>query len=158
RLECLLSVAATASARQETEHVVEAFGYLLRGQVRHTRCRKLDGERYAVQTTADLGNRGDVRGVEVEGRLHGLRPRGEQPHRLGPLGFRAVSRRGEGRHRPRLLAFDVERLARGGQDRHVRTAREDSVDQVRAAVKQVLAVVEDEQDALWTEMIDDQLV
>src|SRR3712207_9518536 len=55
-----------------------------------------------------------------------------------------VGRCVERRHRPDDLATDRQRLSTGGQDGDLRTGSEQRLDDHRAGVDQVLAVVEDD--------------
>ena len=128
----------TAAAGEETEAFVESRRDLGRPERDDPRRRELDGERDAVESTADLGDRGVVR---VDGRVRSHRPCPlvEQLHGL------VVDERAE---RPHLLPSDGESFAARGQDpRRLRSA-EHAVRQVRGGVEEVLAVVEHEQQLL----------
>ena len=144
--------AGAAAAPQQRERVAEPRGDL-RGR-QHVRAGggELEREWHAVEPAADLGDRVGVVVGQRE-RVRGLRrPLAEQAHGLrllevGGTDLRAPRRQRQRRHAPGRLAGDPQPLAAGGQHAHVRARAQQCVDERRAAVDQVLAVVEHQQQA-----------
>ena len=120
----------------------------------NARRRQLDGQREPVQAPADVGHGPGVPVGQDEGGKAGGGPVDEQPHRVvaqelgggvhGGLGGRRGAERG---HRPHGLAPAAERLAAGRHHPHVGAVSGDGVHQLGAGLGQVLAVVQQQQQA-----------
>jgi hypothetical protein len=158
-----------AAAGQQLEPAVEAGRDLLRGHGAQPGRGQLDGQRHAVERTADPRHSGRVGLGETEPREDGAGPLDQQAHRgvsvdtgrrpgwpggkrAGP--FRNIGRYGGVRwqrqraYGPPRFPRDVQRLAAGGQDADLRAGGEDAVGQRRRGLDQVLAVVQDQQRSL----------
>src|SRR5436190_18804753 len=75
---------AALAAGQQPEALVESLRDLCRAQHGDTRCGELDRQRYAVEPTHDLADRGRDRVGRVEVRLHRDRAINEQSAGLTP--------------------------------------------------------------------------
>ncbi|GAA3070458.1 hypothetical protein GCM10010485_05020 [Streptosporangium carneum] len=127
-------VGGTAPAGQQPEGVVEAFGYLPRRQHDGSGGGELDGQRKAVETTADLLDR-----------RPGLGGRGPSP-RGGLLGEQAGGlRQRQGREAAGHLAGNAEGLPARGEHSERGVGVEQRGNDQGALVGEALAGVEDEQ-------------
>jgi len=119
---------------------------------------QLDGQRHPVQPPADRHHQ--RAGLLASGHAGALRPGpvDEQRHRVGRVRRRGAVVTGSGqrqrRHPVNGLPADAERLSAGGQQMHPRAAPQDRVGGLGAAVDQVLAVVQHDQDVLRGQRID----
>ena len=105
----------------------------------------------ATSTPVDLGHHeiGAYRDGAVAEQAHRVR-------KLGQIG-RVIRRHGKGRDRADLFALELERFTAGRQDGDVRAPVEDGVDEVRAGVDQMLAVVENEEHFPGRQEVDELL-
>ncbi len=139
-----------ATARQQSELIVETRRDLGRRHRLDPGRRELDGERDPVEARADLFDRS-----RVFGRHRELCPRlgralGEQRDRVA----------GEPERRQRDHAFARKRESLTTR-RHYRDPRRgvyQAIDEFRDRVEQVLAIVEDEQELLRAEKVEQSLV
>ncbi len=151
RAKGLLALGArAAAARQQAEPVVGHREHLLDGERARPRRRQLDRERDAVEPAAEIGDRGRVPLGDDEGRPARRRPfdeeaRGLEPFEVSGLQRRAGRRQRERQHRLEHLAHDPERLAARRQHAQARARPQQRPDRPRAGVRQMLAVVEHEQ-------------
>ena len=149
-------------ADQDREHVVQPLRQLAGGQDPHPRGGQLDRERQAVDAAAHLQDRGGVVVREPERRQHQLRPLLEEPDRVvrGQRGrgrCRPVLGQRERRDRPAPLPVHAEHLAAGGEDGQGRAGAEQPLGEVGRGGRQVLAVVQDEQQRCVAHMLGDCL-
>ena len=124
------------AAGEETELIAEAVEDLGRREHVDARRRQLDGQRYAVETPADVGHGVAVVVGEREGAVAKPGAVGEQLHTL--------SRR-HGRDTQHDLARQAERFLAGGHHLHAATGLQQQIGQLGAAGEHVLAIVENEQ-------------
>jgi hypothetical protein len=93
--------------------------------------------------------------------VHRVRAIDEQPPRVNPHdGLEVVGRvrSGERAQRPHLLALDREPLTARRQDAHARRVAQHRGDEPGSGIEQMLAVVEDQEQALGTEELDDAIL
>src|SRR5262249_33703833 len=109
----------TRPSGEKPEALVQSIEDLRRAEGSDPCRGELDRERNAVETPADLADHGIVRS-EREIRRRGARTLDEKPRRR-----RCHAVTSERRHGPGLLAFDRQRLAARGEERHVRAAGKD---------------------------------
>lgn len=153
---------AAAAAGEEAEAVVEALLELADGEAADAGGGELDGEGDAVEAAADLQGGREVLLVHLEageGRLGAL---GEEVHGLvalqhgrrigGLLDERGRGREGERGDAQWGLAGDADGLAAGGEHAHVGAAAEELLGELGAGLHDVLAVVEEKQEALGAEI------
>ena len=138
-----LARAAAEKAQALAEPVVQA----LQAQVRHARGGQFDGQRHAVELTADGHHGGDVAFVEHEALVGGPGAVFKQPHGAGRAGFGQGL---AGRQRQRadpvdLLGRQAQRLLAGGQHLQARRLREQRGGQLGHRVDEVFAVVQHQQ-------------
>ena len=146
---------------EEAVAVVEAFHEFVDAEDAHPDGGQFDGERQSVEAAAEPGDRGPVVGGEPEARDDGGGPVGEEGEgrvvlgageRLsgGPrTGRQVVVRVGDGQ-RPyvhQVFLGQTEPVTAGGEDADAGGAAQQGGDEVGAGLQQVLAVVEDEQEA-----------
>ena len=81
----------------------------------------------------------------------------EEANRFRLFGVGRVFADGQRRDAPRLLTFDAQGLATRRQHRDVGAAGEKAIDERRAPVDEVFAVVEDHEAAATGQMIDDEV-
>ena len=108
---------------------------------------QLDGQRYAVETAADLLDVVPM-GVRVKGLVHCERPDPEQLHAGGET---------QRPDRHDLLVVDAEPLPRRRQDLHPRTAFGDGLHEFGRARPDMLTVVDEEQRRPGPQRCDDRL-
>ena len=142
----------TRSAGQNAHPVIEPGQQRLRGQQPDPGGGQLDGQRQAVQPTADLGDGPDVAPGQLEARGFGAGPGREQANRGVVLERRGVPGRagrrdGKRRHREFVLAAEPEHGAAGHQDHQAR-ARGQQVGDDSSARGHLLEVVQDQQELL----------
>ena len=125
---------------EEPEPFVEVVEDLRGAEGAHPRGGQLDGERHPVEPARDLGDRHEIAVVQLDPWVGGDGPFREQP--CGG-GGRAV--RVQWRYRLALLAFDAERLPAGCEHPQRGRGVEQSLDEGRGRLEQVLAVVDDQQ-------------
>ena len=143
---------------EQAEALVQSRGDLVHRKRIHARRRELDGERDAVETPADVRDGRGVAAIHVERVLRPARAVDEEAHRLRsrkPLeieGRRRIPVRsiepigdGERRHRVGRLARHAKALAAGGEDAQRPARLQQPLGELRARPRQVLAVVQDEQ-------------
>ena len=146
-------------ALQHPEPIGEAGVDL--GRAEHVRlgCSELDGEREAVEAPAQRGHRDGVALVDLERRLDGGGPVGEEAHGVGvgDAGDRALprGRRGQRRQRDDHLAGHAERLPARRQHPQGSGRGEQAVDEVGDVDDDVLAVVEDDHAAQRGAAVED---
>ena len=137
-----------AAVGQEPEAVVQAGRDLPGGEGVEPGRGQLDGQRQAVQGTADAQHRAQGGLVHGEPWPGGRSPVGQQPHRrIGQRPGRGDLPVGDGQRPDRVqhLPGDPQRLAAGGQHRQARAAGEQVVDERGRRGHQVLAVVDHQQ-------------
>ncbi len=150
-----------AAAGQQAEPVVEAGRDLLDRERPDARGGELDGERDAVQATAELGDRARILVGQANDGLDRPGPLDEQPAGVdgsevarddgrADLGSR---QRGDRQDR---LAGHAERLAAGHDDPDGRTRPDERLRQLGALGQDRVAVVEDEQEPLALQVVDDR--
>ena len=137
-----------SAAGEEPEPFVEAGEHLRRRHHLEARGRELDGQRDAVEPSAQLGDHGSGVAREDELALGGAAPFDEQPDRvvLEQRVDAVIVCCGRGRersHRVGDLAVDLERLAARGQDLDPGARLDEDVDHHRGRVDDLLTVVED---------------
>ena len=125
---------------EEPEPFVEVVEDLRGAEGAHPRRGQLDRERHPVEPARDLGDRHEITVVQLDPGVGGDGPFREQP--CGG-GGRAVGV--QWRNRFALLAFDAERLPAGREHPQRGRGVEQSLDQRRGRLEQVLAVVDDQQ-------------
>jgi hypothetical protein len=136
-LQCLLAGGDTPrAAGQQPEAVVQTRRDLRGRQRPHPGGGQLDGQRDPVESLADGVDGVSVAVVDDEPGHDVVGPVREQADRLG-LDHR--------RHPPDGLAGHAERLAAGGQHRHLRAGAQQRVHQLGGGVDHVLAVVQADQ-------------
>jgi hypothetical protein len=118
---------------------------------------QLQGERDAIQPSADPPHQ--LRGRLVPGQDHplGRGAVGEQPDGLAGLDCPDIVVTGRGAQRGdpvHVLAVDAQRFAAGRQQRQVRAAAQQRVGELGAGIQDVLAVVQDHQQAAPADRID----
>ncbi len=136
----------------------------------HPRRRELDGERDAVETTADLDDCGDIRRGQRERRLRRARAVHEKANRIDgsevlprscPLLVLIVganrARHGQRGHLEDPLTIHPERLAACGQHGQGGTAGEERDDEVGGRSDDVLAVVKEQEQRLGAEEVDERV-
>ena len=141
---------AVPATGEDAERIAQAGGELGDGEVDDTYGGQLEGEGDAVETATDLGDRGGSGGIEHEARRRVPRPLDEQLDGFETsqsVGRVVVSRQLERGHPPGDLAGMPERLAARGHDDELGASRQELRGQGDDGVEDVLAVVEDEQDA-----------
>lgn len=146
---------------EKPEPIVEPRRDVLRRHRAHARRRELDRERQPVQAPADLRDGGGIVRGEIEVGTHRARPLDEQPHRFHPrhlfdpsiVGFGNAERS----QTPANLTGDIERLATRREHLHIRAGREEPVDDLRARVDQVLAVVEHDEEPPPQQVVGERL-
>ena len=121
---------------------------------------QLDGQRNAVEPPADAAD--NRSGPLVPGERHPvLRGAvGEEPHGLGVadrLHVIVVGRRVHGRNPVDALAVDAERLTAGREQRDVRAIPQQRVRELGAGVDDVLAVVQQHQQAPLADRLDERV-
>jgi hypothetical protein len=129
---------------------------------------ELDGQRQTVQAPADVGHRRGVVTVEDKARVGRPGPVHEQPHPVvaghhlrarvqRPAGTIVGRRAGhlQRRNRPDQLTRHAQHLTAGQQHPQSRGAPQQAHDQVRAAVDDVFAVVQHEQQDPIPEDVDE---
>ena len=158
----LVQGGGAAPGGEQPEAVPQAGGDLLHGEDAGPRRRQLQGQGQPVQAGADLGHGGGVRRREGEPGAHGGDAVKEEAHG-GDLG-QALGRqigpgvgRGEGGHAPHRLALHSEGLPAGGQDAHAGRGAQDGVHHPGHGPHQVLAVVQQQQQAPVAQGGDDRL-
>ena len=134
------------AAGQDAKAIDKPRGDLIYRQCAHARRRKFERQRYAIQVVANLRHRRCVLLGQAKGGLHRERSILEQSHRLASrqgIESQVVIevRRCEWHHRIRRFATDVQRHAARGHDFDTGTGLENPVDQIRAGLDQMLAVV-----------------
>ena len=142
----------TRSGGQHAHPVVEPGQQRLRGQQPDPGGGQLDGQRQAVQPTADLGDGLDVAPGQLEARGLGAGPGREQADRGVVLERRGVADRagrrdGKRRHREFVLAAEPEYGPAGHQDHQAR-ARGQQVGDDGSTGGHLLEVVQDQQEPL----------
>ena len=154
------AVAVRPAARgEELEPIGESLDDLVRGELCDLRGGELDGQRDAVEPPADLGDVGRVGLGHHEVGAYRDGAVAEQAHRvrgLGELG-RVIRRHGKRRDGVDLFALQLERFTAGREDGDVRAPVEDGVDEVRAAVDQMLAIVQHEEHFPRRQEVDELL-
>ncbi len=139
---------------------VEPFEQLLHSEGAHPYRRQFDGERQPVQPAAQGGHRVLVVRGEREPRQYGGGPVGEEgQRRVLQRGLRR-QRLARCRSRQRLYFQDmlgghVQRMSAGGEHPHPVGLREQRLDEPGARVRQVFAVIEDEQRFPVLELVDE---
>ena len=109
---------------------------------------KLQGQRQAAESGANLADGTGIPGLHGEVRLGRACPLGEQLDGGETTHFDRVSqprveiRRGQAVHAPDDFAGGAQRLAAGGQDPQAGAIGQEVVDQPGAGIDQVLAVVQ----------------
>ena len=153
----LLSFEQDSSAsRQQLEAVLQSGVDIRDGHRLHARGRQLEGQRNSFQAHDHLGDGRRLAAGQTEGRAMLLRPVDEKPHRRrsqqrGDVG---IARRHRKRmHRIGLLARHAQRLPARSEDADLRSGAQDSVCQVGRRLGQVLAVVQNQEDAARLEVI-----
>ena len=149
----------SATCGEQLEPVGESFDDLVGRELCDLRGGELDGQRDAVEPPADLGDVGRVGLGHHEIGAYRDGAVAEQAHRVRKLGQigRVIRRHGKRRDRADLFALQLERFTAGRQDGDVRAPVEDRVDEVRAGVDQMLAVVENEEHFPGREEVDELL-
>ena len=139
------------SSTQKAERVVEAAADLACRQGAASRRGELDGERHAVEPTADLG---DIDNARVGQRETGTDPTGtidEERNGLKPgqlldaVGSVDDRRAFEQRNPPRHLARDVQSRPARDEDANERAGHHDCFDHTSDLVDDVLGVVQDQE-------------
>ena len=141
---------------EEVRFPFEAREDLGRREQLRARGRELDRERQSVEPAADLRDFRCAGRVELETGIDRLRPRREQPQRVGlnerlerKVGVRGV----EGRHRILALRREPQRRAARGQDPQARGRGEQIADEGRSR-EDLLEVVQDEEHSLLAQVLD----
>jgi len=121
------------------------------------RGRQLDGERDAVESTADVGDRRCHIPPQAKAGEGLLGPVEEQLDRVVVLQIlrrsRSCGRIGQRWDAKTGLTGDRERLAARGQDDHRRALAQDVVGKAGAGRHQMLAVVQDQKEVTFTEAL-----
>ena len=138
------------SSGQQREPVGQPIEDLLGGEDSGSNRGKLDRQRQAVETAAQLDDGRLIRAGQLERPRGGGRTLGEQQHRfvLPKLGERFASvgrRKPERRHGDDVLTRHLERLPGGGDHPHVGRSAKDLGHQAGGRIEHVLTVVEDQQ-------------
>ena len=121
------------------------------------RCRELDRQRQPVEAAADVGNGGGVVVGEPEVGPDPARPLDKELDRLelaeliGTRGARRAGRQRQGWYGHELLAAHPERLAAGHEQLQPRAVGEE-LDERRAGDRDLLEVVEDDEELLGAEL------
>jgi hypothetical protein len=124
---------------------------------RRTGGSQFDGQRQPVQAPTDLGDDSQVVVVKLQIAVRRRRSLHEQPNRLAASKFlrgRPCRRYPEGGHRHDLLALDGQALAARGENDQSRAGAPQDLDQLGHRVEQMLAVVQDQQEALGAQKLD----
>jgi hypothetical protein len=142
---------------QQPEPVVEAGQYLGWGEGAQAHRGQLDRQRDAVQAAAQLGGRGLVGRRELQVGRDRAGPVHQQVDRVAGSGdaWRAWGRCGQRRDGEQPFTGDVQRPPAGGQHVQLRAGAKQRVDQHRARVAHLLAVVEDQQQPLGSDHLGD---
>ena len=122
---------------------------------------QLDRQRDTVEPAAQVTDGGAVRRVDCERGIHRTRAIDEQASGITPHdGLEVVGRVGSGERpqRPHLLALDRKPLTARRQDAHARRVAQHRGDEPGRRVEQMLAVVEDQEQALGAEELDDAIL
>ena len=137
-----------AAAGQQPEPLIEQPGDLGRAQRRDPGGGQLDRQRDPVELLQTSPTAATFAVVSAEVATRGTGPLDEEGHRIAGGGGRHVRVCGRQRQRPQpehLLPAHAQRLPAGGQDAHPAAAAQDVRGQRRRRVRQVLAVVQDQQ-------------
>jgi hypothetical protein len=145
------------AAGEQGEPVDHALGQLAHRQGRDPRGGELDRERHAVEVPADLRDGGGV--VVGQPEVRERVPGAVDEQRDGGAGraARGVTGRRDRERVDRALHLPArrQRLPARGEDAQVRTALEEALDQERAGVDQVFAVVEHQEHRPVAEMTEE---
>ncbi len=135
-----------AGGGEQREPVLQRIGDLVDREHPHPRRGELEGERQAVETSADAGDRQRVRVVDGETGTDDLRPGREQLRRFRvPQFLRRRDTHGRSGQRwdlPDRLAVDAQYLAAGDHHVQLRALAQQVGDDLGAGGEEVLAVVE----------------
>jgi hypothetical protein len=164
RAQCLLAwQRRSRAARQQSETLVQLAVDLFERKVPRPRCRQLNGQRDAVQSVADGGERRSVLVGDLKIRAGEQGPIGEQLHRIErrdrgcSMRMRRIRQRKRG-HAVRLLATDAKRFPAAGKNRQERALPQQRVDQLEAVLEQVFTVVEEQQESPVLELPGERLL
>jgi len=145
-----------AAAAQQPEAVVQPSEHVVHRQHMEPGRRQLDSQRQPVQLPTDRHHRGRILRAQQETRLHRLCALHEQPHRVRlpqqiQVRFCRRPRHGVGYrehgHGPDRLLRDPQRELAGGQDPQPRAGLQQPGGQGGAGRHDMLAVVQDQQQA-----------
>ena len=136
-------------AGQQAEPLVKPRRQGLRRQQPDPGRGQLDGQRQPVQPAADLRDRRRVAAGQLEARVRGVRPLGEQAHRgVAPQLFgvrgRAGGRDRQRRHRELVLAGQPQHRPAGHQHHQARSGRQQPGQQ-RSRPQHLLEIVQRQQ-------------
>jgi len=151
-----------AAPAEQSQQVVQPARHLGEGQQAGAAGGQFDGQRQSVKPAADLGGDGFVEvppGGAAVPRVHRVagraRPGDGQPHfRLGAgreQGDRVAH--GHRRHPPRHLARHAEANPAGRQELNARAAREQDRREGRRRLRDLVAVVQDDQQPAFAELV-----
>ena len=141
-----------AAIGEQGKAIVEAGCDLLKPKRGGARGRKLDGERDAVETPADGGDRRKILSLRQEACIQRRRPSDEKLH--GAASQESVRRlllprrHVERRHAVDMFTLDPQHLAARRQNRRVGTESRDRFRQFGRRVDDVLAIVENQEEFL----------
>lgn len=144
---------------QQMESVLESFQQILDRQSTHPGCRKLDGKRNAVETPADGSNGRNVLLSQL-GKPNCLGACHEQVHclvmrdRLQTNILRVLGKRHR-RHGKYVFPGQSQGVPAGSEDPKVWGLSQEGVHEHRAAVPEVLTVIEDQEQALVFQVVGD---
>jgi len=142
---------AARAGREDREAALQAPGQLGRGHRGYPCRRQLDRQRYPIQPPHYFGDRRCVLGGHLESWLDRGRALSEQPHRLrlgGRVQIDARAGHPERWNRNQMFPLDPQAFAAGRQDHQPLTRARQRRGQRRRPFKQVLAVVEHQQQLL----------
>jgi len=143
----------TATGREEPEPPIHLLQDLTDGEGPQPNCGELERQREAVQTTAQCAHVCAVRRGEFELRPGGAGSLDEQAHGVvleERLRRREsiVLRKWQGWHLHDGLATDTQGFAAGGKELQPRAYPQKCIGKHRTCIEEVLAVVEDQEQAL----------
>ena len=153
RAQRTMAAIGPASDGQQPEPVPQVPGQLADRGPGQPRGGQFDGQRQAVQARAQPGDRGDVRVLPGGGRVSRAGPVQEQPD-----GRSAGPADRERPDLPHVLTVNLEPLPAGRQQRDVTGLFQQPLGEDGGGLRDVLAVVQDEQQVPACQLLDELIV
>ena len=138
------------STREQSETLAQTAVDFLHGEHVHARSREFDCKRNSVEATTDFRDCAGSGRIDGKSSIHTARTLNKQTDRLTGLhgvqiAFQPGSWGPKRSHRHDSLAGHVQALPARGEYSQMRRCFQQSVDQVRAGVRQLLAVIQKQQ-------------